>query len=731
MTTWSEALPVVVTAVALVLVPGVVVGLVMGLRLPLVLGVAPLLSSTVVALAELANGVGLALFGPVLVAVCLAVLLGLGLLCRRLLGAHRAPRDLRTLGVWLAATVIGATLGIWGYVAGVGLADEFAQAPDVPYHANHIAGGVQTGIMNPFTFADLGGLTPDSTGFYPSLWHGFAVLIVQLTGCSVPVAINAMSVACLVTLSATTVLLANVLFGLRTSISVWSAIFSSAFVGFPTFTFTWGGILPNIFALTLLPAFLALIYLGLGRLLSEPDRQRGRWWARRGRHRPLGPGPASEPTEPPRPTNGADRAADDQETNRAVTTTVPTRSGTTPTLPAPLLDLSTVTLCRPGQLWVLLLAALPTMALAHPNLLLASALLFAVTLIATVLPWASTGAPPSKRVALRALAALTTLLIVLAFGQRSLSNLSTGWPRIETVPQAVGEVLTNATATPWVHWPFMAITPLVIGGALVAARQGRTHLALWYAVWVLLYAATQSETPTVRALTNIWYNDRHRVAAVAIIVSMQLATLAAVAGTDWLAALATRVADRMHRSGTPSRTRRWPTAGALVAGVAVFLSLSGWADSSVRSYVLTTTFPVGNDNNRNALITRDEQAFFSTLGTYVPTGQRVVNDPGNGSSLIFALSGVALTAYSTVAPRNADVAFLGQNIDRIGVDPRVCQAAQRLNARFVVTSGPLEFPSDRNLAWASVGRVKASPNFTVVANKTQSTLFRITACGWS
>ena len=83
--------------------------------------------------------------------------------------------------------------------------------------------------------------------------------VAELTGASVPVAINAMDVAMLAAFTAGCVLLANQLITQRASVTLWSGVLSASFVAFPTFMFTWSGVLPNILAIALFPALLALV----------------------------------------------------------------------------------------------------------------------------------------------------------------------------------------------------------------------------------------------------------------------------------------------------------------------------------------------------------------------------------------------------------------------------------------------------------------------------------------
>lgn len=674
MTSWTDAVPVVLVAVAMLFAPGLLLGSVMGLRLPTALGLAPLLTCAVVALAELVNGTLRVAFSWRLVLVLLVPALVLALVLRRRLGAAPIRADLPGAAVGALALAGGFWMGAVGYERGVAVADEFPQAPDIPYQANHLRWAIETGDVNPFSFSSMGGLGADTLGFYPTLWHGLGTLTAQLTGASVPVVINVLDMAFLAVFTAGAILLGSVVIGQRHSVTAWSAVLSASFIAFPTFLFTWSGVLPNILATALFPAFLALVLLWL----RDPD-----------------------PTDP-----------------------IPVAT-------------------RAQARW-LLLVALPTMVLAHPNTIFSAGLLVVLAAATQLAGWARRGAGlgpgagtrVSRASVVRHVAVLVGVPVATALSyQTSVVQAMARyrWPTVTTVPQAVGEAVTNATGTPWVSSVFLPVTVLVLVGLFLAVRTGRAWLVAGYVVWVALYASTQSTDQRALALSGLWYQDRHRIAAFLIVASVPLATLTGVALGDLfvgrLRVLGTALASRARGPASWLGVAA-PGLGAALA-LALFLVASGNGDVESRARVLATTFPVGNDNNRSALITRSEQDFFSTLGRYVPPGQRVINHAWDGSPLIYALSGVAVTSYAITKPLDPRVDYLNVHIDAIATDPKVCDYARQLDARWVVTSGPVEFPQDPAIRfWRGVANVKPSASFRPVARQGQSTLYKITACGW-
>jgi hypothetical protein len=723
MTNWHEAMPAILAAVGLLFAPGGIIGLVMGLRLPAAIGLAPLLSGAVVALAELLNGVGVAAYGPILLGVSLAAALVVAVVVRVLAGAAPLRPDLGLGAVWCLGIGGGFLLATLSYIRGVAVPDEFPQAPDIPYQANHVRWGIETGNVNPFDFAQVGGLGENLRGFYPSLWHGFTVPVAELTGASVPVAINAMDVAMLAVFAAGCVFLANQLITQRTSVTLWSGVLSASFVAFPTFMFTWGGVLPNILAIALYPALLAIVLEWLDQRASsrlESDHGNGNG---------NGNGESNR--------NGAGGG------RRVVATAEVSRDETSARMPAGLAlagpDSAGVPLLTRPQIYVLLVAAVPTMFLAHPNTVFSAALMLVIAAATMAVDWLLLRVRPPRGVLVRVVGTLVVapLATVLAYRTAAVQQMVQAvWAPGESVPQSVGQAITNATSTPWVNTAFIPVTALVLGGVIVAMRTRRHWLVTAYVVWIGLYASTQSTDPLGNALSGIWYHDRHRVAAFLSVTSIMLATLGAVTACDRLMAAlrpgVRRLGSRLPALRSARSVRLAASALAVVVGLTAFLWASGFGDRETRIEVLQTTFPVGNDNNRSALITRQEQEFFASLGRYVPAGQRIINHGWDGSPLIYALSGVPVVSYSTAAPPSDATAYLSLHADRIAQDPQACAYAKQLNARYVVTSGPLEFANEPAVQqWAGVTAVKPSSTFEVVAHSGQSTLYRIHACGWS
>ena len=277
---WFDALPAVTVAGLLLVGLGAPFALAVGARGVLFLGLSAAASVAIVAVSSLAAplvGASWNLVPPVLLAVVLAVI---GLLLRRLTVARDRPR-----GEWgrpLLAGVVGIAAGAVligrNLLVGIGAPDHPSQTYDAVFHLNAVRWILNHDDASPLHLVMT---TPgSSTGFYPTVWHAFTSLVVQLTGTDIVVAANSMAIvmACLVWPIAA-VFLVRALFGANPVALAIAGALSAGFAAFPL-TLLWFGVLyPNVLAIALLPIALGCMVLGL-RASSDgsADLTRFGWW---------------------------------------------------------------------------------------------------------------------------------------------------------------------------------------------------------------------------------------------------------------------------------------------------------------------------------------------------------------------------------------------------------------------------------------------------------------------
>lgn len=168
--------------------------------------------------------------------------------------------------------ILGTALGYNLFLSRLDALDALFQAYDVTQHLNLIRAMADSGTfssinVSPYLTSADQAIAPISTaGFYPAAWHVLCALAVQITGCSVPLVINAsMFIICFIAYPLCALALVAVLFGNSKSMQLCGALTSLAFVAFPWNLLTFGPLYANVAGFALMPAVMALFIL----LLSD------------------------------------------------------------------------------------------------------------------------------------------------------------------------------------------------------------------------------------------------------------------------------------------------------------------------------------------------------------------------------------------------------------------------------------------------------------------------------
>ncbi|MGY1550970.1 DUF6541 family protein [Microbacterium sp. A588] len=269
----------VLVALALFAVLGWTLARLIGLRGLWAAAAAPAFSTTVAGVGSTVAG-WIGMRWSVVPALGVAVLIGVVIvIVRRVTGSRevvRFPRRYRwwTLGV-LAVTGLAIALLIFRVL---GTPDAISQTFDNIFHLNAIRYITETGIASSL---QLGQMTSPSGGipFYPAAWHALAAIVMQLSGASIPLVINAMSFSVAVVVwPVGALLLARVLLGSAPSVMVGAGIVAAAVPAFPLLPMDFGVLYPYQLALALLPVTLAATasLLGIG---HHAKRLPAGWWA--------------------------------------------------------------------------------------------------------------------------------------------------------------------------------------------------------------------------------------------------------------------------------------------------------------------------------------------------------------------------------------------------------------------------------------------------------------------
>ena len=293
---------------------------------------------------------------------------------------------------------------------------------------------------------------------------------------------------------------------------------------------------------------------------------------------------------------------------------------------------------RPAATLVTAVAAVGLLGL-HPSAALSGAI-FAIPLM--LLRWV-------RRPDTAARESLTLLVIAAlaaVVGARfALGALSVGgtadiqdWPANQRTGQAVGDLfmLSHGRIGPQ-FW----LVALLIVGVLTLSR---IRPLWWWLAGTAVFAggfvaASAYDDQWAETITGPWWNDRWRFVALVVLGLAVVAGNGAVVLADAVVGLARRIP--MERRPDP----RLLVGAALAVVVAVFGMASGGFYAPANADRTSIQYKAG------PTVTPAEETAMAELATLVGPGERVMNDPGDGSPWMYALEQVVPVFGHVIAPR--------------------------------------------------------------------------------
>lgn len=264
---WWAVIPPVAAAVALVMVPGVLIAYAATARGVTAWGLAPGLSMTVYTVLALAYGIPHLTWNLGTVSLGLLIVVAAVAFVARWLTKRWGITPLR-----IDPPVVGRVALVATGVAFVAIAVRFAYVFAVPdavsqtfdnnFHLNGMRYIIDTGEASPLTFSDLQYAFHGFGSFYPNLWHAVAALVAELSGASVPVTANALSMVIGgVIWPLSCVFLVRQVAGAKPLALLATGVMSVGLAAFPLTLITWGVLYPNLLGLALVPAGLGALVL--------------------------------------------------------------------------------------------------------------------------------------------------------------------------------------------------------------------------------------------------------------------------------------------------------------------------------------------------------------------------------------------------------------------------------------------------------------------------------------
>jgi hypothetical protein len=257
---------------------------------------------------------------------------------------------------------------------------------------------------------------------------------------------------------------------------------------------------------------------------------------------------------------------------------------------------------------------------------------------------------------------------------KAAATLDVSWPIIAPPGHALGALLfLNYVSGP--EW--WLVVAALIGVVAIRKLAGLRWLMVGGAVFAVLFVLAASYKGwLVSLLTNPWWNDAWRFAALASVAQVVLIGHGIVVARDgllgWLARRRPQAAGAVAVRG-----------GALVAvGLVVAVASGGL-------YLGSNTAVVRSAYGNGPTVTGSERVAMAQLRALVPPGATVMNDPMDGSPWMWALDGVrpvfgypfaGSAEYPVMGP---DRVMLYEKFDQLDHDQRVRDLVRASNIQFV------------------------------------------------
>ena len=694
---WIAALAPAFVAAVLLVVPGLIVNLALGARGFDALGLAPLSSLGVLAVATLLVPVVVARWSLAAVALALVLLTVVAVLGRitialRTGGGNGGPPSLSARGRWLpqrrrvprrrtiwwlAATALASGLVAANFVMGVRDPGLPSQTIDAGFHYNAVLGIIRSGLPDGGHVGAASGAA--ATAWYPPLWHDLTALASSLTGVNVVIGANGVgwAIGGVVWPLSMVWLCSRILPQARLVTTLALGLCCGAISLFPYVMLSFGVLWPNALSLAALPAAIGLTLMVLHLMPRSPQAQDGL---------------------------GSDGSSDSSSDTGSV--------------------LSWWTVLSVGFLGCL------GMFFAHPGALFALgiwACVSALLLSARLVVRSRAEGPHQLRRSL--------LLLLLGWsaglGLWAAMNLvpalnavrDKNWVELMTTNQAMGQALTLSTVITKAHWAFGAAT---LWGFYRLLRVPRLRwLLVSHVVLVFLYMLSAGAPGWLaRELTGFWYNDAQRVAALIPMTAVPLAALGITSAADVLARLVGRVFSDVL--GRPLSARRALGIACLVMTAVPALA---YPDHGIGQGATVLQDRYSNRSFSHHLVSHDEQVLYERLATEVPAGERVLGSPFTGAQFSGIWSGLGVVIPHTGNNPMPDVALVSQRFKSFTTDPLVCAAVKRLRVGAVVDDSDRYQPADiRQADYSGLVGLQGTPGLTPIGNGVSAVVYRVGAC---
>lgn len=317
------------------------------------------------------------------------------------------------------------------------------------------------------------------------------------------------------------------------------------------------------------------------------------------------------------------------------------------------------------------------------------------------------------------------------------SAVSHSWPAVASKPEALFDAVSLG---------FRAFGTQIVLAVLVVAGAAQSLVErkyLWmtcsYAISILMYVvAASSDGPLQHLVAGFWYTDSYRMAAMASIFAIPLASLGLWVVVGGFLGFAKRI---FHHQGNRAFT---------IAGSGIILSLfvltvycpgliAPFRELGISALGSTVTgLRTASDEALPTVYSAEERAFVQEVKRAVPSDALVLNVPDDGSAFAYGVDELRvyyryLRTYGEASETSESV-LIRNGLDRIATDANVRDAVRSIGATYLLELDKKDVIVDRRYLftyedgknWRGVESVQDdTPGFEIVLSKDDMRLYRI------
>ena len=314
------------------------------------------------------------------------------------------------------------------------------------------------------------------------------------------------------------------------------------------------------------------------------------------------------------------------------------------------------------------------------------------------------------------------------------------WPKTSSHFQGLVDVLLLSFT--W-HPVQLGLAVFVLVGFVNVAYDKRLRwLDFSYAFVGLTYILSVSTEGTLKHLLGgFWYTDAHRLAANACIVALPLAVIGAQVVWGWVA----RAFDFLKKKyGLPHHlTARQTAVGCFAVAIALVYCPSfevkgvSTVDTSFGHYASMVASE--NDFEAEHVLSTRELKFAQEALSLIPEGSGIINEPNDGSGLLYSLlnANIYYRSFDLPALENEkeESVAVRQGLDKVAFGSSIQDAVRKTGAKYLLVLDQGKKPDDTPHFWSYFPEQwkgiedvdDSTPGFSVVLSRDDMRLYKIDA----